>query len=264
VLALGYKEELMAESKIQPTTRDWQGAAIAGCILALWGTLFIYAIFFRPLRVERSLTTLLLVAALTFLNTGLFITAHDAMHGVVFPPNRRFNDGIGRLCVFLYAGFDWAFMRSEHHRHHDQPGISKADPDFHAEGHPSYIAWYLHFFAHYFRWWQLAGILVIAVSMQVFLKAEQWNPLTFWALPGILSSFQLFTFGTWLPHRRGKIDFKDHHRARSNQYPHWLSFLTCYHFGYHWEHHKWPYLPWWALPSARAKSPWNTGEMSHD
>lgn len=27
-----------------------------------------------------------------------------------------------------------------------------------------------------------------------------------------------------------------------------LSFLTCYHFDYHWEHHRWPYAPWWQLP----------------
>jgi beta-carotene ketolase (CrtW type) len=67
-----------------------------------------------------------------------------------------------------------------------------------------------------------------------------------------LSSFQLFTFGTWLPHRNLKIPFADWHRARSNDYPAWLSFLTCYHFGYHWEHHEWPFVPWWKLPRARA------------
>lgn len=30
-----------------------------------------------------------------------------------------------------------------------------------------------------------------------------------------------------------------------------LSFLTCYHFDLHWEHHRWPYAPWWQLPACR-------------
>jgi len=27
--------------------------------------------------------------------------------------------------------------------------------------------------------------------------------------------------------------------------------LACFHFGYHREHHDHPYLPWFALPTAR-------------
>jgi hypothetical protein len=36
------------------------------------------------------------------------------------------------------------------------------------------------------------------------------------------------------------------HNARSSSMPIWLSLLTCYHFGYHWEHHEYPYVPWCA------------------
>jgi len=39
----------------------------------------------------------------TFIQTGLFIVAHDAIHGVVLPSNRRLNDGIGQLVLTLYA-----------------------------------------------------------------------------------------------------------------------------------------------------------------
>ena len=46
-------------------------------------------------------------------------------------------------------------------------------------------------------------------------------------------------------------DYDNPHRARSNGYPPWLSFLTCYHFGYHFEHHEYPYVPWWGLSSVR-------------
>jgi beta-carotene ketolase (CrtW type) len=242
----------LPQSKQQPSALNF-GVLSAFSILFLWGSVFIYAIFFHELSWSRLPVTVLLILLLTFLNTGLFITAHDAMHGVVSPRKPGLNHGIGALCVFLYAGFNYRFMLREHHQHHAHAGIVSKDPDFHADQKPSYLAWYLHFFAHYFRWWQLAGILVIAVSMQVFWGAAQWNPLTFWALPGILSSFQLFTFGTWLPHREEAVPFNDRHRARSNQYPPWLSLLTCYHFGYHWEHHEWPYIPWWSLPKARAE-----------
>ena len=30
-----------------------------------------------------------------------------------------------------------------------------------------------------------------------------------------------------------------------------VSFVSCYHFGYHWEHHVAPHVPWWRLPEAR-------------
>jgi len=229
------------------------GLVPAALIVGAWAFFFVHSIFFHELSPENLPLTLLLISILTFLNTGLFITAHDAMHGIVAPGRTRLNEWVGRICVFLYAGFEWSHLLREHHRHHAKPGISGEDPDFHAESRPGYLSWYLHFFMHYFRWQQLAGILAIAVSMQVFLEAAQWNPLTFWALPGVLSSFQLFTFGTYLPHRRRASGFPDRHHARSNGYPAWLSFLTCYHFGYHWEHHEWPHLPWWRLPEARRR-----------
>lgn len=31
-----------------------------------------------------------------------------------------------------------------------------------------------------------------------------------------------------------------------------LSFLTCYYFGYHLEHHLYPNVPWWRLPERYA------------
>ena len=69
------------------------------------------------------------------------------------------------------------------------------------------------------------------------------NLLTFWALPSLLSAFQLFSFGTWLPHRHGEPGFADAHNARSNGFGPLLSLLTCFHFGRHHEHHLYPYLP---------------------
>jgi beta-carotene ketolase (CrtW type) len=49
--------------------------------------------------------------------------------------------------------------------------------------------------------------------------------------------------GTYRPHRlptgkNGDTDYPDAHRARSNDMPTWLSLITCFHFGYHHEHHE--------------------------
>jgi beta-carotene/zeaxanthin 4-ketolase len=84
------------------------------------------------------------------------------------------------------------------------------------------------------------------------LGAQLANVLLFWALPALLSALQLFTFGTYLPHRPAPPGFADRHNARSNDYPWLVSLLTCFHFGYHHEHHLSPGTPWWRLPTLRA------------
>ena len=69
----------------------------------------------------------------------------------------------------------------------------------------------------------------------------------------LTGTFQLFYFGTFLPHRHlpanGSPMFADHHRTRSNGYGTLMSLLTCFHFGYHHEHHLHPGEPWWRLPA---------------
>ena len=59
---------------------------------------------------------------------------------------------------------------------------------------------------------------------------------------------QLFYFGTFLPHSEPEGGYSEPHRAKSTSYPVWLSFITCYHFGYHEEHHEYPHVCWWQLP----------------
>ena len=73
--------------------------------------------------------------------------------------------------------------------------------------------------------------------------------LVFWALPALLSSVQLFYFGTFRPHRHDDSPFADDHNARSNGFGWLASLLSCFHFGYHHEHHLAPQVPWWRLPS---------------
>ena len=84
-------------------------------------------------------------------------------------------------------------------------------------------------------------------------RVRPLNFFAFWAAPALLSSLQLFTFGTWLPHRhkRETVAFADRHNARTLDWP-WLpSLLACFHFGLHLEHHRSPATPWWRLPAYR-------------
>lgn len=196
--------------------------------------------------------SILAVLLQTFLYTGLFITAHDGMHGLIAPRHKRVNNFIGALCVLLYALFSFERLKSEHRKHHAQPA-SSADPDYHDGEHAGFGRWYFHFMRTYVTWQQLAGMALAFNLMQHLLHVSVSNLLLFWVAPALLSTVQLFYFGTYLPHREPKGGYRDEHRAESNNFSVLWSFLTCYHFGYHWEHHERPHVPWWKLPAVRKK-----------
>ncbi len=189
----------------------------------------------------------------TFLYTGLFITAHDAMHGVVAPKNKRVNNFIGALCVRLYALFSFTRLLAEHRQHHAHPGTDD-DPDYHNGEHRNFWRWYLHFISTYVTWRQILGMALAFNIMEHILNVPPLNLALFWVMPSLLSTLQLFYFGTYLPHHEPSGGYADRHRARSNDFSTFWSFVTCYHFGYHWEHHEYPRVPWWKLSAVRRKS----------
>jgi beta-carotene ketolase (CrtW type) len=145
-------------------------------------------------------------------------------------------------------------LAAKHHLHHRKSGTAD-DPDFSTKHPTRFWPWYLAFFRRYFGWREFAVLTVLLLTYLLLLGASPVNALLFWGLPAILSSLQLFYFGTFLPHRHGADAFGDRHRARSNAYPPLLSLLTCFHFGYHHEHHRAPGVPWWRLPAERAARP---------
>lgn len=193
----------------------------------------------------------------TFIQTGLFIVAHDAIHGVVVPSDRRLNHWIGQLTLTLYALLPYQKLSLNHWQHHRHPGQAN-DPDFHDGTHRNAFAWYLKFMKGYLDGKQrivlLVGMGLIFFTLHLGLHISIPNLLLFWVLPIVLSSIQLFFFGTYLPHRSYSADVAEpgseqtHHITSSNYAVVW-SFLSCYHFGYHWEHHEYPSLPWYRLPS---------------
>ena len=225
------------------------GLIMAVLIAGAWLGLHIFGVFFHRLEGLGVAAAPLIVLALTWLNVGLFIVAHDCMHGSLAPGRPGLNRSVGRVMLGLYAGFRYDRLLPKHHDHHRYAGTD-GDPDFSRSN--LFWPWYLSFFREYFGWREFA-ILALLLAIYIFvLGASPLNALLFWGLPAILSSLQLFAFGTYLPHRRGETEFADRHRTRSNEFGYLTSLITCYHFGYHHEHHRSPQTPWWRLPSLRA------------
>jgi beta-carotene ketolase (CrtW type) len=190
----------------------------------------------------------------TLLQTGLFIVGHDAMHGVLLPLHPRTNHGLGLAALGLYAGLAYGSCRRKHQRHHRHTATS-ADPDFHPNPAAGAGRWYLRFMAGYLNPGQMARLLTawgLLVLLALPSNPSAWlNLLLFCSAPLLLSSLQLFVFGTYLPHRSQRAPGAAAGTPISLDWPAWLSLLACYHFGYHREHHDRPDLAWFALPGLR-------------
>ena len=215
---------------------DPKGVLIGLTVISLWSI----SLFFL-LQLEISWTNPMVYLAIlvqTHLYTGLFITAHDAMHGLV-SSNKKVNHAIGWFSALLFSyNFYWKLF-PKHHEHHRHVATDK-DPDYHSSN--NFVIWYFSFVKQYVTIWQ---ILLMAVSfniLKLFLPTE--NLIVFWMLPAILSTLQLFFFGTYLPHRG---ESENQHHSSSQSKNHLWSFLSCYFFGYHFEHHDSPGTPWWRL-----------------
>lgn len=228
--------------------QSFVGLTLAAAILAGWTGLHVWGVFFHRWTPADWVIVPAVVAVQTWLSVGLFIVAHDAMHGSLAPGRAGVNRTVGRLALALYAGFWFDRMAPKHHAHHAGPG-SLDDPDFLEAERQGFWAWYVAFFTRYFGLREFA-VLCGAIALYLLAGASLSNLLVFWAAPALLSSLQLFAFGTFLPHRREAAGFADEHRARSLGQPWLVSLATCYHFGgFHLTHHRRPHLPWWRLPS---------------
>ena len=236
-----------------PRRQAWIGLSLAGAIAASFIAVHVLGVF--VVRLDAPLAWAgapLLVAVQSWLGAGLFIVAHDAMHGSLAPGRRRLEAAVGQAALAIYAAFPYRVLERAHHAHHRHAG-SEGDPDFHVEDPRAFWPWYLGFMREYFGWPQFFALGAVGAAYVFVLHASPLNVALFWAVPALLSSVQLFTFGTWLPHRHEARApaFRDRHNARSLEYG-WLpSLLACFHFGYHLEHHLAPGTPWWRLPAYR-------------
>jgi beta-carotene ketolase (CrtW type) len=222
------------------------GLLAALAIIGLW---VVSLTFLMTIDVGLTPFWLIIPAVLwqIFLYTGLFITAHDAMHGAVFPDNPKINRFIGSFAVLVYGLFSYQKLLYKHWLHHRHPA-TQADPDFHDSEHTHPVLWYLHFMKGYWSWRRLFWLMIVFNVAAFIFGLSKSNLILFWMIPSILSSAQLFIFGTYLPHREPKGGYQTSHRAQTNSLSIFWSFITCYHFGYHLEHHEFPNVPWWRLP----------------
>lgn len=235
-------------------TNHWRGLQLAGLIGCAW--LLTLAVGLRlPFQQIHPMALMAFVILRGFLHTGLFIVAHDAMHGTLAPASRpNLNQRIGQGCLWAYAGLNFQACLNHHIQHHHSPG-SATDPDYCTAADSSPLAWYARFLSHYLNPMQLLKLAGCMGLLLAVIPANQQQPLLalvlIYVLPLIISSWQLFVVGTFLPHRNNPQATEGFHQPISLNFHPVLSFAACYHFGYHREHHSYPAVPWHQLPRLR-------------
>ena len=217
------------------------GIIISLIIVILWALLLINSLMFAKVDLLSPYFYMRIVM-MAFLYTGLFITAHDSMHGTV-SRNDKINRLIGSVACFFFAGFKFRELKKKHFMHHSDP-TGDTDPDF-SQGSQNFFVWFGRFLKGYSGLFQLVTMAVI-FNLLAFFFSEP-NVISFWLVPSLISSLQLFYFGTYLPHRWPDEGLIAPHFARSQSKNHLKALLTCYFFGYHHEHHASPGTPWWKL-----------------
>ena len=226
------------------------GLGLAALISGAWIALHLYAIFVFELTWSNVPAALFIALMQCWLSVGVFIVSHDAMHGSLAPGRPQVNGAIGGALLFLYAGFGWRRMRDAHFAHHRHAGTAR-DPDFDADNPRHFLRWYGTFLKRYFGWKSLLYVCTVVAVYWLVAGVSMTQIVLVFGLPAIASSMQLFYFGTFRPHRHDDDGFEDRHNARSDPFSPLLSLATCFHFGYHAEHHRSPQTLWRGLPHRR-------------
>jgi len=215
-----------------------KGVIIAVSVIVLWAV-ETAALLGSSLTVAHPLSWFFLFVQM-HLFTGLFITAHDSMHHAV-SANARLNHTIGKVSSVLFMFNNYSNLYKKHHEHHRFVATEK-DPDYHHSG--NFFLWYFSFLKQYVS---IGQIVLVAILFNLLLLVfEEQRLLMFWVVPSFLSTLQLFFFGTYLPHRN-EHHSADIYKSKSQFKSHFLAFIACYFFGYHYEHHRFPATPWWQL-----------------
>lgn len=221
------------------------GVLIGVGIIGLWLGHLLYSLLVVVVDL-RAPWFLLHMIVQGYLFTGLFITAHDAMHGTV-SKNRAVNTAIGAVSAFLFAGFLYKRMLRNHIAHH-RFVATEGDPDY-VVGNQNFFVWFGRFFVHYTHVLQIVAMAIIFNVLRIWVPVP--NLILLWIVPAFLGTFQLFYFGTYRPHRLPHTEEMEPHRSRTLKKNHLAAMLSCYFFGYHWEHHQWPRTPWWRLAARK-------------
>ncbi len=223
------------------------GIILALSIIVLWAIHLVYMLSYVEFSAGNPWMYLHILIQ-GYLYTGLFITGHDAMHGSI-ASNKTLNKMIGALAIFLFAGMSYSRLKKNHMMHHRFPAV-KEDPDFYTRSQNFWIWWGVFMW----RYLTLSQIIIMAAAYNVFIHLfglGDLKVLIYWALPAVMGTLQLFYFGVYRPHRRPHEEHMMPYRARTQAKNHLWAMLSCYFFGYHFEHHENPRTPWWKLYTAK-------------
>lgn len=217
------------------------GILMALLILFSWSGHLFFTLQNQPIALQDPWFWIHLVIQI-WLFTGLFITAHDAMHGTV-SKSKIMNSFLGVTSSMLYAGLWYPMLKKKHYLHHQHPA-SAQDPDY-SVTNQYFLVWWYRFMKQYITIWQL--LIMASLFNLGLLWFNEQQLIVFWIIPAILSTFQLFYFGTYRPHRMPHDTISEPHFSRSQKRNHLWAMISCYFFGYHLEHHASPGTPWWQL-----------------
>ena len=217
------------------------GIFLALLIISAW----IMHLVFTLVYVDPSFTspfTYLHIIIQGYLFTGLFITGHDAIHRSI-SKKKWVNDVFGWMASSLFAALSYRRLTKNHRKHHRFPGM-KEDPDFYVKSQ-NFWRWWLTFM---YRYTTILQIVIMAAAFNVLLIwFGEKSLLLFWILPAFLGTFQMFYFGVYQPHKLPHRENMKPYNSRSQSKNHLWAMLSCYFFGYHYEHHVSPKSPWWKL-----------------
>ena len=179
----------------QPPTRirfappePWQGViglGLAVLIFGGWLALHVYAVAFFEINTQTLPLVPVIFALLCWLSVGMFIVAHDAMHGSLIPGWPRLSGFIGGLMLFVYAGFGWRKMRDAHMDHHKYSGTAR-DPDFDADHPAAFWPWYFTFLKRYFGPQSAIYVFAITWGYILLLGFPRANVIILYGGPAII------------------------------------------------------------------------------
>ena len=185
------------------------GVFIALLVIISWASHLAYMLLLQPVNLLDVWFWVHMLIQ-TWLFTGLFITAHDSMHGTI-SANRKLNNVIGFSATLLFAGMWYPMLIKKHKMLHVNPGTA-LDPDYYT-GKQNFFIWWFSFMKSYVTIWQ---ILIMAGLFNLgLLFFSEIQLIVLWIIPSILATFQLFYFGTYLPHRLPHITEMGIYKSRT-------------------------------------------------
>lgn len=224
------------------------GVFFALLVIFTWASHLVYMFMFVDFAADNPFMYLHILIQ-GYLYTGLFITGHDAMHRSL-SRHKTVNNTLGTLAVFLFAGMSYKKLLKNHGLHHKAPA-TKDDPDFYVKSQNFFVWWAVFMW----RYVTIGQLLIMAATYNILIhiiELPELQTIIYWALPAILGTIQLFYFGVFWPHRLPHKESMMPHRARTLKQNNLWAMVSCYFFGYHWEHHEKQHLPWWKLHTTKS------------